>query len=837
MTSILDILTRLLHHAVVAQAGGGGPIAGGSPEEAGIGEILVTYGKWGVAALILAGIALVVHRFVGGGGLALKVEVDRETRKEIKTCLKNENFIGAAEAALRAEAFEDAADFFVKGKEFRRAAEAFVKANKRNDAITYYKRGGEPQRAAELLEKAGQFRTAGTEFLNAGDTPRAAELFMKGKDFRRAAELYEELGQWKDAGEAFERLSARPEAAEAYERYFEQEHGLVRGRVRKLPKEVREKAFFAAEVFEEQRNIDRASKLLERAGYIVEAAELLAAAKRYEAAAELFLEAKRPLEAARIFDAHGHPKKAAFHRGEAALIKGEQEEAAEHFAAAGEFTRAADLYVDLGERLKAAQMYEASKDVRFAAEQYAMADRFADAARCFEEAGDFQRAAETFQQLGDLDGEVRCLEVLRAHYKLGRLMLEHGRKAEALAQLQKVDRMDANFADACEIQGDLLREMGQSEVALGKYRLTVDNAEPSAANLSVYYKMAQCLEKLGDLPSAQRIYERILSVDYYFEDTQARVESIRRTLTEEVQQPGSGNHSMGWRRNSPSSRNIVGNSPASRPISRPSGGALNPTGPLRYEIIDEIARGGMGVVFRAKDTVLNRTVAYKILSESLKNNPTAVKYFLREARAAAALSHQNIVTVYDAGEQNGEYYMAMELVHGETLKSLITRSGPFHEKLIRFILVHSCRGLAYAHQQTVVHRDIKSGNMMLTKDKTLKIMDFGLAKFLEEYQSQHTKAIGTPFYMSPEQILGRDLDHRSDLYSLGVTLFECATGTVPFFKGELSYHHLHTPPPSPRSLNPNLSPTMERVILTLLEKDPNKRFQSANDILKSLKTR
>ncbi|MFW6053667.1 MAG: serine/threonine-protein kinase, partial [Persicimonas sp.] len=131
----------------------------------------------------------------------------------------------------------------------------------------------------------------------------------------------------------------------------------------------------------------------------------------------------------------------------------------------------------------------------------------------------------------------------------------------------------------------------------------------------------------------------------------------------------------------------------------------------------------------------------------------------------------------------------------------------------------------------VIHRDIKSGNVMLTRDKALKIMDFGLAKFLREYQNNHTQQVGTPFYMSPEQIIGEEIDFRSDLYGLGCTIFECATGKVPFYKGDLSYHHLHTAPPRPRAMNPKLSSEMEEIILKLLEKDPDKRFQSAKQVL------
>jgi serine/threonine-protein kinase len=245
----------------------------------------------------------------------------------------------------------------------------------------------------------------------------------------------------------------------------------------------------------------------------------------------------------------------------------------------------------------------------------------------------------------------------------------------------------------------------------------------------------------------------------------------------------------------------------------------------------------MGVVYRARDTVLNRVVAFKILSDKLKSSTTAVEYFLREARASAALSHPNIVTLFDAGEQNGQYYMAMELVEGETLKSILQRRGHFPEKLLRYVTIHACRGLAYAHDKGLIHRDIKSGNLMLTKDRQIKIMDFGLAKFVEEVQKENTRAVGTPYYMSPEQIRGRELDPRSDIYSLGITLFECATGMVPFAKGDLSYHHVHTPPTQPRQYNAKLSRRMNAVIMRCIQKDPADRFQSAKEILKAVKAK
>jgi serine/threonine-protein kinase len=179
-----------------------------------------------------------------------------------------------------------------------------------------------------------------------------------------------------------------------------------------------------------------------------------------------------------------------------------------------------------------------------------------------------------------------------------------------------------------------------------------------------------------------------------------------------------------------------------------------------------LGRGGMGIVYKADDTVLDRTVALKVLPESLKENPQALKNFLREAKSAAQLNHPNIVTVYDAGEQDGVYYIAMEYVDGNTLKDIIKRRGKIAPKGIVHVLSQMCEALAYAHEKKIVHRDVKTANTMWTKDRKAKIMDFGLAKVIEEVRNHTTVVSGTPFYMSPEQTLGKNVDQRSDLYSL-----------------------------------------------------------------------
>ena len=215
--------------------------------------------------------------------------------------------------------------------------------------------------------------------------------------------------------------------------------------------------------------------------------------------------------------------------------------------------------------------------------------------------------------------------------------------------------------------------------------------------------------------------------------------------------------------------------------------------PTRYKVISELGRGGMGIVYKAHDTVLDRAVALKVLPEQLRENAQALQNFLREAKSAAKLNHPNIVTVFDAGEQDGRYYIAMEYVDGTTLKDVIKKKGPIAPGGVLNVLLQMCEALGFAHEQKVVHRDVKTANTMWTRDRKAKIMDFGLAKVVEEVRNHTTIVSGTPYYMSPEQTLGKNVDHRTDIYSLGVSVFEMATGTLPFREGNLPYHHVHTP--------------------------------------------
>lgn len=257
-----------------------------------------------------------------------------------------------------------------------------------------------------------------------------------------------------------------------------------------------------------------------------------------------------------------------------------------------------------------------------------------------------------------------------------------------------------------------------------------------------------------------------------------------------------------------------------------------------YKIIEKLGEGGMGVVYKAEDTKLKRTVALKFLPRHLLANEEDKIRFLHEAQAASALNHPNILTIHEIDEVDGETFIAMEYAEGETLKDRLEKR-PLKTKELVNIAILVADGLKAAHDQDIVHRDIKSENIIITKTGQVKILDFGLAK--RSGISQFTRpgsTVGTLAYMSPEQVEGIEVDRRSDLFSFGVVLYEMATGKLPF-KGEheaaIMYSIVNEDPPPVSKLNPNIHTEVERIIHKALEKDRKDRSQHADEVVVDLK--
>lgn len=255
----------------------------------------------------------------------------------------------------------------------------------------------------------------------------------------------------------------------------------------------------------------------------------------------------------------------------------------------------------------------------------------------------------------------------------------------------------------------------------------------------------------------------------------------------------------------------------------------------RYLIVEKIGEGGMALVYKAKCQLLNRYVAVKILRPEFTADEEFVKKFKREPLAVASLSHSNIVGVYDVGEDDGIYYIVMEYVNGTTLKEYIKNNGPLDYREALKIAAQIATALDHAHKNGVIHRDIKSHNILLTEDMTVKVTDFGIARAATSGTMTNTgKVIGSVYYFSPEQARGGFTDHRTDIYSLGVVLYEMLTGKLPYDADSpisIALKHIQESFVEPSVVNPKIPRSVNSIVVKAMEKDMTKRYQSARDML------
>jgi eukaryotic-like serine/threonine-protein kinase len=260
----------------------------------------------------------------------------------------------------------------------------------------------------------------------------------------------------------------------------------------------------------------------------------------------------------------------------------------------------------------------------------------------------------------------------------------------------------------------------------------------------------------------------------------------------------------------------------------------------RYQVLSELGRGGMGIVYQAYDKQLKEQVAIKLLSPLLSTDEDALERLTREVSLARRVTHPNVIRIHDIAEVNGLHYVSMEYFGAPNLKEHLKRSGSLSLLNAYQILSQICDGLEAAHSQGVVHRDLKAQNILIGRSGQIKIIDFGLARAVHlEGMTATGLIMGTPEYMAPEQVAGKHVDERADIYALGVILFEMLTGRVPF-RGDsaiaVGFQQLKDPPPSPRSINPQIPEEVERIILKALEKNPIQRYRTVHEMRKEFES-
>lgn len=693
------------------------------------------------------------ERFVKGPPTAAGA-TPRGSADSTQINLSREQFalLGKAERLLERGKVLQAARIFEKLGEsyFYRAGKLYEKARRGAQAhqayllaAKHFSQVGNDKRAGDAYFFAAQWEQATAYFRRALRTPQSLGVERKKEVVTRLAESLQRQGMLQEAGALLLENQFYAEAGKCFE-----EAGLSERAAQAFAQGGHREA--SARAFEQSGRTDLAD--LQRARSRLDAGDFQAAAKAFEsgsdwaAAAETWIKALNPGEAARCLMQAGRHAEAA----EQYLAAGKQEEALSAYVAGSHYGRAAQLAAHLG--LQDAQ------------------------AEYYEKAGRHLAAGRSFLMIGDLPSACRCFH---------RLTLQESEEIQSAGQILNILSQQGRFkeANACGEQ-------------------MIQDVSPSILNCSVFFALAQIKEKLGSTAQAAELYIQAATAFPSSASYAAKAHQFSE-LTGIPYHPrkvdaldAAGEAKAAKVSSSP--RLEKAETPAATRSAPKRTAEFNDTLTLdedlvldltqdgelqRYEMIQEIGRGGMGVVYKARDKKLDRLVAFKMLHPEYNRDPKVVLFFKREAQAVASLNQPNIVTLYDVGYKQGCFYMVMEFVEGMTMEKLLKKYEAYLRQNLLGLLYETCLGLKYAHEKGILHRDLKPSNLMVTKDGRVKIMDFGLAKKLSD--PNHTQQVwGTPAFMAPELIQGEKATVQADIYSLGATFYMLATGVPPFSAAE-----------------------------------------------------
>jgi tetratricopeptide (TPR) repeat protein len=640
-----------------------------------------------------------------------------------------------------------------------------------------------------LFERAGAFLQAGEAARTARDPLRAASCFKQAGAWLPAVRCYDEAGKMREA------LQTVEEGCLILERTLGEAAGAGRleelhiARVDLLLRGGRNET--AAKLLASLPPSPRMAGLLERAGRpteavhcyltlgLVEEASLVAARspKREQLQAQIFLRTGRPAEAADLLARIGLTR-----------------EAAEAYEGAKDWSRAAYRWEAAQELVRAAQAYEKGGRIR-------------DAARCYEAAGMPRRAAEVSiespaRPTGAQRKESRALQTARE-------CLAAGDKTRAASLLLQVQPAEEGFAEATILLAPLLIEEGFGREVLDRLH-RIPREAALQVEMEIEYWAARSHEAVGEEEAAIACLERVMAREPGHRDARERLERLKNPL------------------NAPAPS---GEPPRTLLVEVPT---LSGRLAERYEILAVLGRGGMGRVYKAHDLELGEIVAIKTLiaPDDVFGEESRL---LREVQICRRISHPNVVRVYDIGRFEGGLFVTMEHIEGMSLEAVVAEESPLPFARIRSILSGIASGLQEAHAQGIIHRDLKPANIMVSESR-LKILDFGIASMagLGARLTRTGCAMGTPMYMSPDQLLGREPDGRSDLYSLGLVAYTLIAGREPYEPMEptaVALKQLYEAPADIRQLRPETPEPWARLLDRLLAKDPQDRLQTAQELL------
>jgi len=746
----------------------------------------------------------------------------------VRTLISRGDLKGAAQLQVQDGNLEGALRLYRKSRAWKEAADVAIELGREKEAADLLRRTGGHGLgdAAQLYRRSGDIGAAHqcerdhAEWLtNRGRFEEAVEAWMRAGETKRAA------GAAKIALEEGRLSSSHPALALARRAVEQVGDQTVLARLHELEGNWQA----AAHAWRSAGDQKRAAEIFRKVGMMKDAVVSESAAGHHREAAQLRLQQLTKLrEQMAPYETRGTAKsteakrlRLQIEREEESLIPvlselGMQREMVEIIVASGRAEEAVSRHLQKNEESEAADLAVNAELWHLAAPILERLNRWSEAsdihelmgsieaaARCAERGGEYERALQLYRGLGSTTDSANCMA------RLGYL-------EDALVELHDAGMLGDAFKillnhpgpipDIPQVVLDMAkwaRDNGSPEKAIACLQRAVIGVAMQPRRLGPALALANELYLAGEREPALVQLERILAFDYSCEPAQklrAKIEAdsgadAARTRPEAAQ-------------------------PEQGP---PTDSAVQ----QRYEILTELGRGGMGVVYRARDNRLERQVAIKVLRTTSAGEAARLG---REARAAATLNHPGIVTIYDFEVGFDGYFIAMEYVPGEPLDELMkTDPSRIREHLIP-LLLRLADAITYAHSKNVIHRDLKPGNILVTPANEVKILDFGIAARLDQGEGEDAAMWGTPFYMAPEQIRGQSPTPATDIYAFGATLFHLATGRPPFHTGDIINAHLTKRPPNPLDLMPDLHPELARIILRCLEKNPGHRYSNTGEL-------
>ncbi len=715
---------------------------------------------------------------------------------------------GAAAAYFQAGRLEQAARMFEKAGEPLEAARLWLRSGREVNAIACLERV-HPERAAELLSAEQRDDLAVRYFERGGSFWQAAECARRLRRHLRAARLFEQAGAFEQAAKSYADGGEEQELLRVWERLSEE--FAAAGKV----EDHRRIDLLRARRMVEQENLAGAAGLLERHGRYLVAAKLWQRLGQLDSAVAAYLSGGNPNQAAALLDSVNEP--GALHEHPAGVDSSlrarvleavsRHEEAAVAYEDAGDISGAMRQLEAAGAFAAAARAAEANGSIDRAVDLWLAAHQPIEAARVLAEGGDMRAAAETARLGGENATAAGYYRQLGDHLRAAQEHIKGDLAEEAVADLEQVEQGSADQGAARRLLVPLLVASGRFKSALSAL-VALDGpdvaSDASAFEEGTYWR-ARSVEGLGQTAEAIELLRSLVAQKPRYRDAEQRLKRLE-----------SGIHTVR----------------PERPVLRSFRVGERLQG--RYEIEGEAGRGGWSKVYRARDVVRHQPVAVKLMARRFTDGVGAESRLREEVRLCRRLKHPAIVRVFEHGSDDGRLFVVMEWAEGRTLQRLLVDHGPMSAEQTCDLAENLADGLTVAHRENVVHRDLTPANIVLSEFGA-KIMDFGIALSVDGAMSADAdgNVLGTPHYMSPEQIQGLALDGSSDLYSLGAVLFTCLAGHPPFdgrSATAISLKHLQDEPPDLRNLRPDLSPSLIDIVEKLLAKAPAQRFASSRDL-------